>query len=238
MSGESAFVSGSIEEVLLALASGVAEAQEKLNRLEPFDAYGRPRPQYHLPYLDFSLKVSIQSLTSTTSGNSAARTLGNPEGTQLLSAPAPRIALSLVPASSASKVNSEIVSTLSGRFVSVPPNDGMPQVALSMGLKKLAKSRFQISVLAVRSDGKPVVGGQVEFNIDAAMTESVNPTLAGKDMPPSASVLDQAVVTTDQTGSASCVADWDAVDNERLTKLFVKAQLGVLVSSVMIQRDT
>ena len=49
MSGESEFVAGSIEEILTALASGITDAQQRLNTLEPFDEFGRPRPQYHLP---------------------------------------------------------------------------------------------------------------------------------------------------------------------------------------------
>ena len=61
MSDQSQFVAGSIEDILLAMAEGLADAQDRLNLLDPFDAYGRPRPQYHVPYLDFDLKVYAQT---------------------------------------------------------------------------------------------------------------------------------------------------------------------------------
>ena len=223
MSNESKFVAGSIEEILVALASGISDAQEQLNRLEPFDTYGRPRPQYHLPYLDFALKVNIQSVST-----SVPAPTGQPQQSGGGSA------LRILPSSG--RVASEITSTLSGRFISVPPNDGMPQVSLSASIKKMSDGSYEIKAVAGRSDGQPVIGGQVEFNIDAALTQSANPAMAAS-VPLGAALLNSGMVSTDTDGTANNTINLASITDPKLQKLFIRVQLGLLSASIMIDRN-
>ena len=65
MDDDNRLVAESIEELLVALASGVREAQEALNEAEPIDSFGRPMPAYHIPYLDFELGVDVETTHQT-----------------------------------------------------------------------------------------------------------------------------------------------------------------------------
>ena len=72
MPDDSRFVAESIEEMLVALADGVREAQEALSDAQPVDVFGRPMPTYHIPYLDFEIAVEIETQRQD-NGNSKAR---------------------------------------------------------------------------------------------------------------------------------------------------------------------
>jgi hypothetical protein len=235
MSNESKFVAGSIEEILVALASGISDAQEQLNRLEPFDAYGRPRPQYHLPYLDFALKVNIQSVSTTVPAASGQITQTVESSALNVAPPAAIITAAFPNSSSSGRVASEITSTLSGRFISVPPNDGMPQVSLSASIKKLSDGSFEIKAVAGRSDGQPVIGGQVEFNVDAGLTQSANPAMVAA-MPLGSALIGAGIVSTDTSGIANSTINLASITDAKLQKLFIRVQLGLLSATIMIDR--
>ena len=58
---QSRFVGNSIEELLVSLAEGVREAQIALNEGPLVGPSGRPLATYHLPYLDFTIQVDMQT---------------------------------------------------------------------------------------------------------------------------------------------------------------------------------
>ena len=78
MTNPAQFVSDSIEATLVAIAEGVRDAQEALNAIPAMDSFGRALPTYHLPYLDFTIAVSV-STQQTSDGRAFIRLLpGDP----------------------------------------------------------------------------------------------------------------------------------------------------------------
>ena len=233
------FVSGTIEQTLVSLAEGIADAQDRLNLLEPFDDFGRPRTQYHLPYLDFSLKVHARTVTQ----NGGASATGSPAGARLAAQPARtqlarqnmRMALVMPRASGSTSNTHDIVSTLSGRFVSVPPNNGMPQFSLFTTLTpETGTGKTTILVEALYADGNPVTSSRLEFNINEADTLADNGVsslgFSGSDI-----FLDGAVVTNNQ-GIGGTRVDFAAVSDNAITILHIDISLGTSRKSIAVMR--
>jgi len=240
MPNDTQFVSGTIEQTLVSLAEGIADAQDRLNLLEPFDEFGRPRTQYHLPYLDFSLKVHASTTRQNGGANSAqntdvARMAMRPQRTELARQNM-RMALTMPRATSGSTSNTqEIVSTLSGRFVSVPPNNGMPQFSLLTSITPVVgTSKTVISVEARYADGNPVTSARLEFNINESDTLADNGVtslgVSGTDIFSSG-----AVVTTDQ-GMGATELDFLSTIDANIQILHIDITLGTSRKSIAVMR--
>lgn len=149
------FVSATIDEVLLSIASGLVEAQAQLATLHSLDARGLPGPTYLLPELEFELRVATK----------VSKTEGRP--TKLLVRP-------LQPSEAVGGAfQAEIVSTLRGRFVSIPPNQGVPPLTSTSNVTKLDSHLRRIEV-EVRAGGQPVPGIEVHFNVDAERSRTLS----------------------------------------------------------------
>lgn len=57
MADQSKIHSLALQDILLSIADSLNQAQLHLNNVQPYDQFGRPNTTYHLPYLDFTLKV-------------------------------------------------------------------------------------------------------------------------------------------------------------------------------------
>lgn len=147
MPADSRFVGNSIEELLVALAEGVREAQSALDNGPQVDASGRPVAGYHLPFLDFTINVNMS--TQTDSG-------GRP------------IALMFQAAPPQGSTTTAIQSNITGRLVAVPPGDGLPvpKIALTTGVN--IGGEAAITVKATNSAGEVLVNQAIEINIDDA----------------------------------------------------------------------
>ncbi|MDG2528599.1 hypothetical protein [Caulobacter endophyticus] len=146
MPAESRFVGNSIEELLVALAEGVREAQLALNSGPKVDASGAPIGGYQLPFLDFSIKVDMQ--TKTDNG-------GRP------------IAL-LFTAKDQNSTNQQVSSTISGRLVATPPGEGLPTPRIAVSGGGNIGGFAHVSVLVTNSAGEVLADQPVELNIDDA----------------------------------------------------------------------
>ncbi len=240
MSSTGSFVAGTIEDILVAIAEGIRDAQDRLNTLEPFDEYGRPRPQYYLPQLDFTLKINAVETSTTESGPAPAEQLrsfvpgaAGPLG--FLQRRAAPINFALAnPGRVSSSTSNEIYSTIAGRFVAVPPNDGMPQIALTVtaaahpggGRKRL------ITVTAGYAAGGPVGGATVEFNVDPVSTAALN-QLPGAVAIDNVQLFDSGAVVTDANGVAATALDFAAAP-AAASKLLIVANLGPVRASLLI----
>ena len=240
MPDDNQFVSGTIEQTLVSLAEGIADAQDRLNLLEPFDEFGRPRTQYHLPYLDFSLKVHARTMRQNggeipAQNAGAARMALRPQRTEM-ARQSIRMALTMPRASTGSTSNTqEIVSTLSGRFVSVPPNNGMPQFSLLTSITPIVgTTKTTIEVEARYADGNPVTSAQLEFNINEADTLADNGVtslgVSGTDIFSSG-----AVVTSDQ-GVGETELDFLSTIDSNIQILHIDITLGTSRKSIAIMR--
>lgn len=181
MSDNTQFVAESLAELLVAIADGVREAQDALSNLPSFDAYGRPLPSYHLPYLDFHLQVDME----TTQNNAGNRLL------------------KILPASKQTNSRQDISSTLSGRFVAVPPGEGLPIPLLHIATHAETQRRHQINVQLTNSAGEVIAGAAVELNISLDASKKLS-AVAGVNLSNlTGTQLQDAVLVTDADGRAS-----------------------------------
>ncbi|WP_430406044.1 hypothetical protein [Fluviicola sp.] len=152
-----------LHEIVLSIADSLNEAQETLRNVSPYDEYGRPNTLYQLPYLDFNLEVISQFETSQTGSSTG----GN--------------GIRFIPFRSTettTKNQGVITSNISGRFVAVMPNDGLPQIALS-AITKFNETNseyaiYSIAVKAVQPNNEFVIGQRIEINFDEATSTDLN----------------------------------------------------------------
>ena len=244
MSTPGSFVAGTIEDILVSLAQGIRDAQERLNQLEPFDEYGRPKPQYYLPHLDFTLKINavetkttetaaVTPAASSAGGFVPAMRMSNFSSFAMVRETPIKFALAN-PSKSSTSTTNEVYSTISGRFVAVPPNEGMPQIALTVTSTKdtSGTGKQNVRVVSTYAAGGPVRGATVEFNADpvstAALNELSNPVVLDNTL-----IFQSGTVVTDESGVAATVVDLTAVPTG-IAKLLVVANLGPVRASILI----
>ncbi len=189
MSNDSRFVTESLEALLVSIADGVREAQDALNSAPPVDAFGRSMPTYHLPYLDFEVKVDME--TATTGGGS--------------------MFLRINPLGGGGTTTRDISSTISGRLVAVPPGEGLPTTILTISSQRETARRHKIQVTAVNSAGEILSGQGIELNINMdasrqlSAVEGVN--LTNKR---AGTKLKDAILVTDDMGTAETIFSIDS----------------------------
>ncbi|WP_425071347.1 hypothetical protein [Sagittula sp. S175] len=177
MSDDGKFIADTLESVIVGMAESLRDAQEELSGAPPLDAYGRPTPQYRIPHLDFEIGFKLVTDTKATGG------------------------MRLIFGPTTDKTR-DVTSTISGRFVAVPPGEGLPLPVLTLAVEGSGNSR-QVVVTAGTTAGELLAGAEIELNVDRAASVALSadngvasPRLDGQVS------FDSAVVTTDETGAA------------------------------------
>lgn len=154
-----------LHEIILSIADSLNEAQQTLRSVPPYDEYGRPNTLYQLPYLDFNLEV-ISQFESTQTGEAV------PERT-VTSGIGAATAIRFTPFRSTettSKNLGSITSNISGRFVAVMPNEGLPQVFLECSAELTVSDsdfvEYKLDVKTLNASNEPVIGQRIEVNFD------------------------------------------------------------------------
>jgi hypothetical protein len=211
MSDDGKFIADTLESVIVGMAESLREAQEELSEAAPLDAYGRPVPQYRIPHLDF--EIGFKLVTDTKSGG-GMRVLFGPTNDRMR----------------------DVTSTISGRFVAVPPGEGLPLPVLTLEITGTGNTR-DVMVTAATSAGELLSGAQVELNIDQAASTALSAT-AGVAAPR----LDgqvrfgRAVVDTRDTGTAETTLTFGA-SLQRAAVVVVTAELGGETVRVLTGKD-
>ena len=180
----SEFVSETLEQLLVSLADSLKDAQEILNDSSGVDRFGRPVPRYQLPYLDFDLKVDLET-SQDTDGN-------------------PFLRLRPLGLTKNESTVSEISSSISGRFVAIPPGEGLPIPLIELKSRRKGNSRTHIlEVNVMNTAGEVIPGVAVELNFDVPASQALS--AAGRAQPPSlhSAKLADAILITDEQGYAS-----------------------------------
>jgi hypothetical protein len=153
-----------LHEIILSIADSLNDAQETLRSMPPYDEYGRPNTLYQLPYLDFNLEVISQFETTETGGGTL-----------------PSRAIRFLPFRSTettTKNQGIITSNISGRFVAVMPNEGLPQVFLEftseLGNVLPEFTEYKLSVRAVNAATEAIVGQRIELNFNEFSSRDFN----------------------------------------------------------------
>lgn len=213
----SQFVGNSIEELLVALADGVRDAQSALNSGPLTDPAGRPLASYQLPYLDFTVQVNMQTRTDVG---------GKPVALMFMARAA---------ASSNSNTDQQITSTISGRLVATPPGEGLPvpRVALSVGAA--VNGAVPLTLTVTNSAGETLANQRVELNIDDADSVSLSAARSVSNfVRSSATRLSAALVTTDANGMASTTLAVGVSDRGTKAVIVVVASIGPFNARVAI----
>jgi hypothetical protein len=138
------------------------------------------------------------------------------------------------PAKTNSTTSNEIYSTLSGRFVAVPPNDAMPQIAMNIAsiANASAAGKRTVTVAASYGAGGPVRGATIEFNADPVATAALN-QLSTPVTLDNTRLFQSGSVITDESGVAATGLDLTAFP-PGIAKLLVVANLGPVRVSIVV----
>ena len=180
------FASESIEEMLVAIADGVREAQVALNAAPPVDAYGRQLPLYHLPHLDFEIKVHLETVSVT-------------EGRPIFK----------ITAANNVTDTAELTSVIAGRLTAIPPGEGLPLPQVAITSERLSARRHRVLVRAGNSAGEALAGHTVELNLNLDASRRLSQA-AGVNLTSARSTnVTKALLTTDDDGEAETVLQVD-----------------------------
>lgn len=196
-----------LDDYLLSLADGIVLAQSQLSELGASGMPGR-QFQYYLPKVDFELRMHVRVTEDEGLGARYA-------GTSRSSARARHVVFQ--PAAtdpqsgggSVTNATTDVLSVISGSFIAVPANEGLPAVVLSAEVTRESATEYTIEVTARNAAGEPNVGLRVEFNLDRDETEEMNPSLGASALA-SGTALNNGVVTTDSSGVAANTLTLDA----------------------------
>lgn len=236
----------SLHEILLSISDSLNKAQNTLRGMPPFDEFGRPNTIYQLPYLDFNLEV-ISEFSSPT-GTSGTTAPALPAGsvvsrTAQLAQVSTGNYLKFVPfaATDYSKLSkNKITSVISGRFVAVLPNDGLPQVYVFCQATLVEATptlvKFRITVRLQNATGDPLDGQRVEVNFDKQNSYNINGIDLQSD-PVFTSLKDGFTGSSEAAGEFATTVELNATDYYALRTFIFVANSGTLFSSVAISNS-
>lgn len=233
---QSAYNSLALHEIVLSIADSLNEAQQQLRSMPPYDEYGRPNTLYQLPYLDFNLEVISQFESTQSSGTEG--TIEIPGRT----ATSPVLALNAIrftpfrSTETTAKNLGSITSNISGRFVAVMPNEGLPQVFLNCTAELNDEDpnviEYRLVITAVNATNEPVAGQRIEINFDELTSLGFN-----SDLPVTPPVfLSAKDGYTDSTGKFTVSVQLDSTDYDTNKTFVFVTNSGTQFSSIAISK--
>lgn len=211
MSDDGKFIADTLESIIVGMAESLREAQEDLSDAAPLDAYGRPIPQYRIPHLDF--EVGFKLVTDTKSSGGMRLIFG-----------------------STNDSTRDVTSTVSGRFVAVPPGEGLPLPVLTLAVEGTGNTR-DIVVTAATSAGELLAGAEIELNLDKpASTELSKEAGVATPRIDGQVSFDSAVVATDASGTARTRVTF-GTGLQRAAIVVITAEIGGETVRVLTGKD-
>ena len=215
MSNQNRFVNDSLGALLVSIADGVRDAQDSLNSAPPTDTFGRPMTTYHLPYLDFEIKVDMETVSKE----------GGFRGLKINPLSGGRINRS---------TTQDVSSTISGRLVAIPPNDGLPQTLLTLASERLSARKHKVTLSAANSAGEILVGHTIELNINLEASKQLS-EIEGVNLSTTraGTALQDVLLVTDQAGIAETTFNIDSALPAKAI-LVLTAELGPELVSLSV----
>lgn len=211
---EGRFIADTLESMLVGIAESLREAQEELNGLAPLDGFGRPMPQYRIPHLDFELGFQLTTETTSSGG----------------------LRLKFMPVTS-TEASKEVTSHISGRFIAVPPGEGMPLPQLFAIVEPGdSDSKRILTLTATTSADEVLTGADIELNIDRDASVALSQSAGIAEPNLSTVTFDRAVVQTDDIGVA--VAEVDLGELQAAAVVVLIAELGFESLRVVIEKES
>jgi hypothetical protein len=177
-----------LDNYLLALAQGIQEAQRQLDQSEVPGRPGQPAVGYHLPRVEFELKMTF-AMRGAPGGPSDA---GKPPTSRtLMLAPAAR-------AGAGETYSGEATSTIRGAFVAVPITGVRAATVLRCSLVRRAPLEIGLVARVTDALGAPQAGVAVQANVDRERSAELSDGAA----PSPKTELTAGLVRTDDAGYA------------------------------------
>lgn len=225
-----------LKEILLGISESLNEAQHQLRNAAPYDEYGRPNTLYTLPYLDFTLQVETELETSSTTGGTYDQSSGYGKYAmaEMPYSPAPMMTYRPVSKTSSTAETDKITSSISGRFVAVMPNDGLPQLIIEAIPKQTNISNiYDIEVSVFNSAGEKIPGALVEFNYNRDKTILLN---TNSILNHNTNFVKQGEITTDVNGLAINTIKIDTTDYDAKNTIQIDINIGTVFTKISIQK--
>jgi len=228
-----------LKDILLGITDSLSDAQHKLRNMAPYDEYGRPNTMYQIPYLDFNLQVTSEFESASQNAIPQQESIGEYTSAvafQHMSDSKPKMMFRPVQSQgSSNEVSSEVVSTISGRFVATMPNDGIPQVILNCTYKDPLLQNgvyiVDLDVMIENAAGEKLSGMKVEFNFDEDKTNMLN----GMPLVQTPTFNSQELYT-DGLGMISNKIIINAVDYTSGKILFFDVNTGTITKKISISK--
>lgn len=177
-----------LDDFLINLADGLSKAQSRLNRYPVMNAMGQQSMVYHIPRMEFELKLQMTAV-DTPAPSASGRRLP-------LQKKAP---FQFLPVKASQHQNSSsATSIIKGVFVAAPLDSTVAKVQLSLSVEKRAARKAQVNVVVAAGPGNSIQGATVELNIDRELSAQLNKTALKP-----ATKLEQASLVLNQEGAAS-----------------------------------
>ncbi len=227
-----------LKQILLGISDSLNEAQNHLRNVKPYDEFGRPNTLYTLPYLDFNLQVEaeFEKATSSDSQYSVADSPASyPYERSYKKGYEKAIAFKpIANVNTDTKEKNKVTSTISGRFVAVVPNEGLPQLIINAIPKKTNNIHvFDIEVDVFNAAGEKISDALVEFNYNQHKTELLNPNIT---LNHTTSFLSTSEIRTNVDGRATTQVKVDGVDFANGHLLIIEVNVGNVRTKISIQK--
>jgi len=224
-----------LKHILLGISESLNEAQNQLRNVKPYDEFGRPNTLYTLPYLDFNLMVEAEFENETTSQTTGV-SLANPAipSGAFRGGYGRTLAFKPVTTTTETRDTNTVTSTISGRFVAVLPNDGLPQLFINAEPKPTSDTDvFDIEVEVSNAAREKIADVLVEFNYDQEKTERLNP---GATLSHGTTFMGSSEATTDSDGKTSAQVRVDSNDFANNHLLIFEVNVGNVRTKISIQK--
>ncbi|RTE67380.1 hypothetical protein EH243_00040 [Amphritea opalescens] len=174
-----------LDDFLINLADGLSKAQSRLNQYPVMNAMGQQSMVYHIPRMEFELKLQM-----TASGTA-------PVGAGRSQAYQKKARLQFLPIKTSQQSSSSATSIIKGVMVAAPMDATVPQIQLSLSVEKTSARKAEVKVLAQTSTDSSLKGAVVELNIDRELSEKM-----GKGALKTSTRLERAALVLDENGRA------------------------------------
>lgn len=202
-----------LDDYLLALAQGIQQAQRQLDQLTVPGLHGQPTIAYHLPRVEFELKMTFAMHGQRSDGGGSgggtgsgapqsarAGGAGGPGGAGGTGARQSKMLWRPAGPSSSETYSGEATSVIRGSFVAVPVAGGRPPTLVRCALTRKSGRDFGLVVEVTDALGVPQADVEVQLNVDRERSAELG-TPAGRTLSAETNVL-AGVVRTDASGRA------------------------------------
>ncbi|WP_417225370.1 hypothetical protein [Amphritea sp.] len=176
-----------LDDFLINLAEGLSKAQSRLNQYPVMNAMGQQSMVYHIPRMEFELKLQMTTANST------------PVGSGRTSSRLAKAKLQFLPVKgSQQQSSSSATSIIKGVMVAAPLDSTVPQIQLSLSVERLSARKAEVKVFALTTADASLKGAVVELNIDRELSAKM-----GKSALKPSTRLERAALVLDEEGYAS-----------------------------------